>query len=142
MFQSSRRLIRVGQAVRLPLGVLLGLLALGLGTTHMAWAAGKPPIVQLTDQLTFAPESVTIAPGETVVWKNTSVLVHTVTADPAKAGDPAHVRLPAGVEPFDSGKLKPGESFRRTFEVAGTYRYFCIPHEGAEMVGRVVVKPR
>ena len=28
-----------------------------------------------------------------------------------------------------------GEKYSRTFKVTGVCRYFCIPHEGARMVG-------
>ncbi len=32
------------------------------------------------------------------------------------------------------------QRFSRTFDEPGTYRYICIPHEGAGMVGTVVVR--
>ncbi|QLG64062.1 plastocyanin/azurin family copper-binding protein [Halorarum salinum] len=32
-----------------------------------------------------------------------------------------------------------GETYEHTFEVEGEYGYFCIPHEGAGMVGTVTV---
>ncbi|MFQ5934045.1 MAG: plastocyanin/azurin family copper-binding protein [Dehalococcoidia bacterium] len=44
-------------------------------------------------------------------------------------------------EPFDSGNIDLEGTFRHAFEAPGTYRYFCIPHEGAAMAGEVVVKP-
>lgn len=96
--------------------------------------------VEMTNQLTFTPDSVVIGVGETVEFRNTSALVHTVTADPSKASLDASVALPEGAEPFDSGRLEPDGSYSHTFETAGTYRYFCVPHEGAEMRGVVVVE--
>merc|ERR1719201_2759790 len=33
----------------------------------------------------------------------------------------------------------PGESHSATFDVAGTYEYYCEPHQGAGMAGKVVV---
>lgn len=89
----------------------------------------------------FLPETVTIRAGETIEWRNGSKLGHTVTADPEKAANPDHVQLPEGAATFDSGDLAPGETYRRTFDVPGTYQYFCIPHEAAGMVGTIVVKP-
>jgi plastocyanin len=97
--------------------------------------------VRMTDRLTYEPEAVTIAVGETVVWENTSAVVHTVTADEDEAADPSNVRLPDGAEPFDSGDIPPGESWSYRFTVAGEYRYFCIPHEMADMIGTVTVQP-
>ena len=34
----------------------------------------------------------------------------------------------------------PGEKFSTKFETAGTYKYYCEPHQGAGMVGKVVVQ--
>lgn len=103
--------------------------------------AGAADTVEMTNRLTFAPDTVVIRAGESVEFRNTSALVHTVTADPAKASLEASVHLPDGAEPFDSGRLEPDETFTRTFETPGRYGYFCIPHEGAKMRGTVVVKP-
>lgn len=97
--------------------------------------------ITMTNRLTYSPETVRISAGDTVRWRNTSDLPHTVTADPAKAMDPANAQLPDGAEPFDSGDLAPGDVFTRAFDVPGTYVYFCIPHEAAAMVGTVVVTP-
>ena len=38
------------------------------------------------------------------------------------------------------GRIGQDETYGHTFEVAGDYPYFCIPHERAEMVGTVVVE--
>ena len=108
-----------------------------------AATGGSPDVaatVEMTNQLTFTPDSVAIGVGETVEFHNTSALVHTVTGDPSRASLDASVRLPGGAEPFHSGRMKPGATFSHTFEAAGTYRYFCVPHEGAKMRGVVVVE--
>jgi plastocyanin len=111
---------------------------------HRHGAAGEQAAVtvRMTDTLKYEPREVTIAAGETVTWDNSSGVVHTVTADPAKAANEDHVKLPEGGEPFDSGDIPPGATWSRTFEVPGDYRYFCIPHEMAGMVGTVHVKAR
>ena len=96
----------------------------------------------MTNQFDFEPRRVTIGQGETVLWKNTSDIMHTVTANPELAQDPSHVALPKDAETFNSGNLQPGETFRHTFQVPGEYQYFCIPHEALGMVGTVVVEPR
>ncbi|WP_022836851.1 cupredoxin domain-containing protein [Salisaeta longa] len=96
----------------------------------------------MTNTLKFRADTVTVTVGETVQWKNTSVIAHTVTADPAEATLEASVRLPDGAEPFDSGMMDAGATFRHTFTVPGTYGYFCKPHEVTKMRGVVIVKPK
>ena len=125
-----------------PLHLILLVTAAGVGLQKSKVVAADPvAVVELTNQLTYTPQKVTVNVGDTVEWKNRSLLVHTVTADPVVATKHESVILPKGAEPFDSGKLDPESNFRHTFKVPGTYRYFCIPHEGAAMVGEVVVKP-
>lgn len=34
----------------------------------------------------------------------------------------------------------PGETYTAKFDTAGTYSYYCEPHQGAGMVGKVVVQ--
>ncbi len=53
--------------------------------------------------------------GDVVAWTNVGEVEHTVTAN--------------GFE-FDSGYMKPGDSFSIRFDKAGTYPYFCQAHRG------------
>lgn len=62
---------------------------------------------------TYAPDKLTLHVGDTVVWTNTGKATHTVTADNGA---------------FDSGSLRPGQSWRFTFTKVGTYAYHCIFH--------------
>ncbi|MDH3604905.1 MAG: plastocyanin/azurin family copper-binding protein, partial [Candidatus Tectomicrobia bacterium] len=94
----------------------------------------------MTEQMRFTPAKLTVQIGDTVEWRNTSGMVHTVSADPQLAAQPNHVMLPAGAMPFNSGALLPQKRFRYTFGIPGVYRYVCIHHETAGMVGTVVVK--
>ena len=119
---------------------LLFLLGSGLGAPAQAQSS-PAATVDMTNALEFAPDTVRVQAGETVRWTNGSVIVHTVTADPDEATTDESVRLPEGAAPFDSGTLDPKARFEHTFEVPGTYRYFCIPHEGAKMYGTVIVAP-
>jgi plastocyanin len=124
-------------------GAVLGALAtFGVGAAQ----ADSPPqgiaaVVHISSFLKFEPNEVTIPVGGTVEWRNSSIETHTVTDDPAAARDPTHAELPAGAEAFDSGPLKPGQTYRHTFETPGRYRYFCRPHEMHGMSGAVVVAP-
>jgi len=132
---------------RVLVATVTGIAALGVSgcSTKLGSLFSKkkqpPPIVTMTDELVFKPSRVTISVGQTVIWRNESVLVHTVTADPGIAARAADVALPDGAKPFNSGNIKPKGTFRRTFTIPGTYRYFCIPHEAAGMIGEVIVQP-
>ena len=99
-------------------------------------------VVNMTFGLKFDPAEVHIRAGDTVEWRNRAFFKHSVTFDPSNAEDPAHVVLPARVEPCDSGDIGGGESWRRTFTVPGRYEYVCGPHAGHDMRGVIVVAPR
>lgn len=94
------------------------------------------------DDMRFHPTELTVQVGETVTWWNTSTgMVHTATGDPAEVMEPAHVQLPVGADPWDSGLISAGESWTHTFDVPGKYRYYCVPHELAGMVATITVEP-
>jgi plastocyanin len=95
----------------------------------------------MTDALRFDPVTLTVPRGTTITWRNTSQVMHTVTDDPSKALNPADTLLPAGAQAWDSGTIDPTRTFTHTFDVAGTYKYFCQPHEAAGMIGTIVVTP-
>lgn len=104
-------------------------------------STGAPAVeVDMTNRLLFSPDTVRITRGETVMWRNSSMLPHTVTADASKAAAADNVTLPSGAQPFDSGNIDAGQTWSYTFTVPGTYRYVCLPHELAGMVGVVIVE--
>jgi plastocyanin len=88
----------------------------------------------------FDPIGVAIAPGQTVRWVMASPgNPHTTTAYHPRNGGHS-LRIPGGAEPWDSGFLvNPGDRFEVALTVEGVYDYFCLPHEQAGMVGRIVV---
>lgn len=99
----------------------------------------------------FRPQELTVTVGEEMVWENTSSRGHTVTAYESDLPDGAAYFASGGYESEEAarsgfwdanggGTLTSGETYRHTFEVAGTYPYVCIPHERANMVGTVVVE--
>src|SRR5438045_1954174 len=61
----------------------------------------------------FEPANVTIHVGEDVLWRNTSIIWHTVTADPSIAKKSEDVTLSSGSKPFDSGKVEAGGTYRQ-----------------------------
>lgn len=97
----------------------------------------------------FRPRDVVVERGDPVVWKNTSTRAHSVTAYgdgiPEQAayfatGDFASE--PAAREAWNrnAGVLTTEETYTHRFETAGTFAYFCIPHEEASMIGTVTVE--
>lgn len=87
----------------------------------------------------FDPVGLHVKPGQTVRWTNRDQgNSHTVTAYHPKINERPR-RIPANVQPWDSGYLLPGDSFSMKFMKQGVYDYYCVPHEHAGMVGRVVV---
>jgi plastocyanin len=123
-------------------GALLGALAaLAPCATQADPPAAGTAVVHISTFLKFEPREITIPIGGTVEWRNSSIETHTVTDNPAAAKDPAHAQLPVGAEAFDSGPLKPGQSYSHTFTVPGRYSYFCRPHEMHGMLGAIVVTP-
>ena len=117
------------------LAVSLVLAVFGAAPPAAAQPAATGAVVTMTDSFEFDPRAVTIRAGEAVEWHNASRFKHSVAADP-KLGSAA---LPEGAQPFASGDLQPGESFRRVLPVPGKYRYFCTSHEGVGMIGTVTV---
>jgi plastocyanin len=81
----------------------------------------------------FAPDSRTIAVGDTVVWQMVGE-PHTVTSGTIDASNVGH---PDGR--FDSGTRLAGDQYSLTFTEAGTYPYFCIVHADSRMAGTIVV---
>ena len=94
----------------------------------------------MNDQSQVLPAKVTIKVGETVTWRNKSILVHSVTTDPKRVQNPVNVKSPEGAAPFDSGTIASGKAWSRRFDIAGEYRYCCVPHEILGMVGTLVVE--
>ncbi|MBX0286344.1 cupredoxin domain-containing protein [Haloarcula salinisoli] len=115
------------------------------GDTPTATAQGN--LVEMTDELVFEPAEITVSVGDTVTWENTGSVPHSVTAYEEKIPDGATYFASGG---FDSesaardaypneGSIGGGETYEHTFETAGEFQYFCIPHE-SQMKGTVVVE--
>jgi plastocyanin len=123
--------------------VLFCLIATPLLATAVAKSrAAKPAIVVIMMDMppSFQPVQTSIKVGDTVEWTNIGTQLHHVTTDPAAALKKNDVSSPPGAKPFDSGFLKPGESFSATFSVPGTYRYTCAVHEAKGMNGVLIVQ--
>lgn len=112
-------------------------------TTEAPGVAESPAaggiLVEMNDQLKFVPDQLTCNVGEPVTWRVVGAIPHTSTCDPAKAQRPENAKLPEGAATWDSGMLNQGQEFSHTFDVAGDYTYFCIPHELMGMVATITV---
>jgi len=78
-----------------------------------ALAAGPANTVAVAIKGGFDPASVDIHPGDTMQWTNHDDRDHDVLAADGS---------------FDSGNLKSGQSWSRTFPAAGSYPYSCALH--------------
>jgi plastocyanin len=88
-----------------------------------------------TSDFNFEPQVLRIEVGETVTWNQMGN--HSATAYHPNNDKPQ--RVPDGASSFNSGVLDSGQTFSHTFETAGIFEYFCLPHEGAGMVAAVIV---
>ncbi|OLP19751.1 plastocyanin [Leptolyngbya sp. 'hensonii'] len=91
--------------------------------------------------LAFEPPILNIKKGDTVQWLNNKLPPHNIIFDDKKA--------PADAAQFLSSlshaklMMNSGETTEVTFAAdmpAGEYNYFCAPHRGAGMVGKIVVE--
>jgi plastocyanin len=76
------------------------------------------------DNFSFTPRELSIAVGETVTWRNHDDVPHQIVSADRKF-------TPSSV-------LDTGQSYKRTFDRAGTFPYFCSLHP--TMTGTVVVR--
>ena len=90
--------------------------------TNAADAAIQPVNIDVADN-EFKPNDATVAQGGTVTWKLVGAAAHTVTADD---------------QSFNSGLLKPGESYQYTFTTLGSFSYACLVHPGMTATIKVV----
>lgn len=112
-----------------------------VASSAFAGTAKPDVIVTMTDKAPFyKPDKITIKPGETIEWKNDGQTVHNVSDEAQNAQSPKDASRPSAAPGFDSGFIPPGGSFSHTFKVPGSYKYFCLPHEKAGMIGYVIVK--
>ncbi|MBP0020693.1 MAG: plastocyanin [Cyanobacteria bacterium SBLK] len=88
-----------------------------------------------TYQLKFDPSEVTVSPGDTIKFQNNNLPPHNIIFDqePFKS---------LAMEPTKM-LLTPSDSYTITVPddaAAGTYTFFCAPHKGAGMTGKLIVQ--
>ncbi|CAH9094884.1 unnamed protein product [Cuscuta europaea] len=89
-------------------------------------------------ELAFIPGELRVGAGETIEFKNGKAFPHNVVFDEEE--------VPSGV---DASKISmseedllngPGDTYKVTLTEKGTYSYYCSPHQGAGMVGKIIVE--
>ena len=113
--------------LRIHLGPLIGVAALALFVVvsivlaFMPTASAAGHDVGISD-FAFSPNSITIAPGDTVTWTNSDGTTHTVTGNNGSWG---------------SGNLANGGTYTHQFNETGDFAYHCSIH--SSMTGAVHV---
>ena len=109
-------------------GLFAIVLSLGIGTASASAATVEVKLGTDAGMLAFEPSTVTISAGDTVKFINNKLAPHNAVFEGHE--DLSHPDL----------AFAPGESWEETFTTAGTYDYYCEPHRGAGMVGKVIVE--
>ena len=94
-----------------------------------------------TGQLIYVPEKLTIQPGDTVEFVMNRVAPHNVVFDPS--GVPSEAKSLANSLSASKLLFASGQSYTVTFPEdapKGEYNFYCQPHRGAGMVGKLVVE--
>tara|TARA_Y100000589_G_scaffold4075_1_gene3670 strand:- start:8477 stop:8827 length:351 start_codon:yes stop_codon:yes gene_type:complete len=103
-------------------------LSFGLGMSSASAATVEVKLGTDAGMLAFEPSTINISEGDTVKFINNKLAPHNAVFD--------------GHEELSHADLAfaPGESWEETFTTAGTYEFYCEPHRGAGMVGKVIVE--
>ena len=109
-------------------GIFAIVLSLGLVPATVSAATVEVKLGTDAGMLAFEPSTVTISAGDTVKFINNKLAPHNAVFEGHE--DLSHPDL----------AFAPGESWEETFSTAGTYDYYCEPHRGAGMVGKVIVE--
>lgn len=116
-----------GDEPRYNFGPLIGIISLALFVVFSITLAVAPATSAVGHDVAiasfaFSPNSVTIAPGDTVTWTNNDGTTHTVTGNNGSWG---------------SGNLADAQTFTHQFNETGDFAYHCAIH--ASMTGLVHV---
>ena len=113
--------VRVGVAVATLLFAAVAVA--GISHAIAAKAAAADHVVKI-ENMKFSPAALRVRVGDRVDFRNADLVPHTVTAKVAGA--------------FDSGLVKPGDSWTFVAKTAGHFGYTCAFHP--MMVGELVVR--
>ncbi len=130
--------MRLIASISRQVSVVLCTLTLIVSTFLLAAAPASAETVTVkmgadSGQLIFQPSEVTVKQGDTVKWLNNKFPPHNIVFEGSGAiASKSHEQL----------MFSPGESYEVSFSDVepGTYTYYCAPHRGAGMVGKITVE--
>jgi len=154
----SRRQIDLFWTLQLVIGAVLVALAITATSAAAQQDTRRPRTVTIKmENFKFVPSNVTVVPGDTVRWVNTTDTPHDVEF----ANEPAGGRLSSRSFPtimaasraaFDAKGPPPemspflvskGATYQLVIDPryfpSGTYSYLCVPHQSFGMKGTIVV---
>ena len=103
------------------------ILVLAFGVTSVQAKTVEVKLGTDAGMLAFEPSTVNISAGDSIKFVNNKLAPHNAVFE-------GHDELSHPDLAF-----APGESWEETFSSAGTFDFYCEPHRGAGMVGKVVV---
>ncbi|WP_090844407.1 cupredoxin domain-containing protein [Paracoccus alkenifer] len=124
--------------------IIRGAAVLLAARARPASAQAAPVLIEMKgsprgERVAFVPSGVGVAPGTVVRFVNRDAgNSHTATTYHPDILDRPQ-RIPDAAQPWDSDLLLPEDAFEVTLTVPGVYDFYCVPHEHAGMVGRIVV---
>lgn len=113
------------KGLRLVTGTILILVLALIGGHHVFATESDGPKTHVVtmENMEFSPRVLKVRVGDRIEYKNADLVPHTATAKPSGA--------------FDSGLVKPGESWTFSPTTAGTFGYTCLFHP--MMIGELTV---
>ncbi|MBD2579154.1 plastocyanin [Oscillatoria sp. FACHB-1406] len=117
--------------------ILLVLASLCLGANSAAAETYTVKMGSDSGRLQFQPSTLKIKPGDTVKFVINKLAPHNAVFDKGPVG--------VDLEKLSREKLlfSPGQFYSTTFPADaafGEYSYYCRPHRGAGMVGKIIVE--
>ena len=129
---------------RLSLALLTVIVIFGSFAVFTPTASAETYTIKLgTDRglLQFQPKKLTVKAGDTIEWKNNKVPPHNVVFD-AKKNPTKNAALAKSLS-HKKLLMSPGQKVTTVIPAdatPGSYTFYCEPHRGAGMVGKLIVE--
>jgi plastocyanin len=129
---------------RLSLALLTVIVIFGSFAVFTPTASAETYTIKLgTDRglLQFQPKKLTVKAGDTIEWKNNKVPPHNVVFD-AKKNPTKNAALAKSLS-HKKLLMSPGQKVTTVIPAdatPGSYTFYCEPHRGAGMVGKIIVE--
>ncbi|MEM9544249.1 MAG: plastocyanin [Cyanobacteria bacterium P01_E01_bin.42] len=114
--------------------VLFAIAAFAITASSAAAASYTVKMGSDTYQLKFEPSELTVSPGDTVKFQNNKLAPHNIVFDQEPFKSLAMTSTKMLYSPTDSHSITIPEG------ASGEYSFYCSPHRGAGMVGKLTVQ--